>query len=123
MKKLFVLTAALAFSFAVMAQCPGKAQCQKSAQNNAVKADTEKTCADWKAEGKCPRTPESAPCSELKAAGKCPKTNTERVTTPRQKTSCARAEGQSTCCSAKKAGERTEASPRARKGGKRSERK
>ena len=73
MKKLFVLTTVLTFSFAVMAQCPGSV-----ARAAAIKANAEKTCADWKAENKCPRTAaESASCADQRAAGKCPKANAQ----------------------------------------------
>jgi hypothetical protein len=70
MKNLFVLATALVFSFAVMAET-------KTQTTTATKADTEKTCADWKEEGKCPRATENTRCSELQAAGKCPKANAE----------------------------------------------
>jgi hypothetical protein len=70
MKKLFVFIAALAFSIAIMAQTPARVE-----QKPAVKADTEKTCAEWQAEGKCTRVADGANCTTQREAGKCPKHN------------------------------------------------
>jgi hypothetical protein len=64
MKKVFALVALLAFSFAVMAQTPARAD-QKTT------AKVEKTCADYQAEKTCPKA-DGKPCG--KAEGKCPKT-------------------------------------------------
>jgi len=116
MKKLFVLTAALAFSFAVMAQCPGSV-----ARAAAIKANAEKTCADWRAEGKCPKT-ENTTCADLRAAGKCPRANAQAAAAEAPKQGCARVEGQASCCSQTKVAEKTEKTRESRRAGNRKRR-
>jgi hypothetical protein len=108
MKKLLVLATLLAFSFAVMAQCPGKAG----------QTAKEKTCTEWQAEGKCPKADGKSPCG--KADGKCPKDAKPCATADAKSGGgCAKAEGQSSCCNSKKEAEK----PAAKKGGRSSKKK
>jgi hypothetical protein len=90
MKKLAVLITALVFSFVVVAQ--NRTQPQTTP---AVKSDTEKTCADWKAEEKCPRTLDaSKSCSEYRKEGKCPKINAAEAAKKETDTkSCSKSQG------------------------------
>jgi len=119
MKKLFVLTAALAFSFAVMAQT----------RDTTATRPSERTCAEWRAAGRCPKPEDRRPCSEIKAAGECPKANaqarerrvSERTQTVTEKRSCPRQEGQA-CCKSRNQEGRTDATQGPRRGGPRGDR-
>ncbi|MCL2291043.1 MAG: hypothetical protein FWC34_10160 [Bacteroidetes bacterium] len=100
MNKLFVLVTALVVSFSAMAQTSARAgQNQASTQTRPsqtastirqnqpaaeAKQDTvaraRKSCADWVADGKCPKANEGGRCSDHKASGKCPRIEPKKST-------------------------------------------
>jgi hypothetical protein len=98
MKKLFVLATVLAFSVAVIAK------------NSTVKLNTEKTCAEWRDEGKCTRVADNATCAVQREAGKCPKAAAAKPATERTCAEfgtlgeCTRVADNSTCAVQREAG-------------------
>ena len=87
MKKVFIFALLATFAFVVIAQRSGNrdrgrdtsnemAQTSQSADTVARPVAEAKTCADWVAEGECPRATEQGSCADFKAAGRCPKVKT-----------------------------------------------
>jgi uncharacterized low-complexity protein len=91
MNKLFVLSAVFLFSFPAMTQTPARtnqtqtpARVQQIQSSTQAKQDTiarRKSCADWIAEGKCPKANDGGRCSDHKASGKCPRVEPKKNTT------------------------------------------